>query len=366
MTPGDLERMARALALAQRGLGTTDPNPQVGCVLTQDGEPVGEGWHEYAGGPHAEVNALAAAGGRAKGATCYVTLEPCAHTGRTPPCVDALIRAQVARVVVAMVDPNPLVSGQGIRRLREAGIQVDVGVLADAAAALNPGFVTRMREGRPFVRVKLAASLDGRSAMASGESRWITGEEARADVHRFRARASAILSGVGTVLRDDPLLTVRPAPKRRPLRVIADSHFRTPPSAALFREAGPVLVVGAHPDACVQATLAEAGAETLALPPHAGRVPLGALLASLAARGVNEVWTECGATLAGALVQEGLVDEIVLYLAPMLLGDTGRGLFHLPGLTRLAEAQRLQILDIRPVGADWRITGRPVMGATGA
>lgn len=365
MSSSDLEHMARALTLGARGRRTTDPNPRVGCVLVHGDHIVGEGWHEYAGGPHAEANALAAAGPRARGATCYVTLEPCSHTGRTPPCADALIRAQVARVVVAMIDPNPQVCGQGIQRLRDAGVQVDVGVLADAAGALNPGFIKRMREGRPFVRVKLAASLDGRSAMASGESRWITGEEARADVHRFRASASAILSGVGTVLRDDPLLTVRPAPTRRPLRVVADSRFRTPPSAALFRETGPVLVIGAYPDARAQATLAEAGAETLALPPHDGRVPLTQLLTTLAGRGVNEIWTECGATLAGALMQEGLVDEIVLYLAPMLLGDTGRGLFHLPGLTRLADAQRLQITDIRPVGADWRVTGRPVAANAG-
>ncbi|MHB1950454.1 MAG: bifunctional diaminohydroxyphosphoribosylaminopyrimidine deaminase/5-amino-6-(5-phosphoribosylamino)uracil reductase RibD [Acidiferrobacteraceae bacterium] len=361
MTAGDRRHMARALALAKRGLATTDPNPRVGCVIVRDGERVGEGWHERAGQPHAEVNALAQAGERAVGATVYVTLEPCAHTGRTPPCADALIAARVARVVMAVIDPNPLVSGGGVERLRSAGIAVDVGLLEDEARRLNPGFFHRMTRGRPYVRVKLAASLDGRTAMASGESRWITGEAARADVQRFRARASVILTGIGTVLRDDPALTVRPDTGRAPLRVVADSHFRTPPGARLLREPGSVVIAGltgTASDACE--ALSAAGAEIERFDAdEGGRVPMGELLARLAHRGANEVWTEAGPTLAGRLVAARLADEFVLYFAPRFLGHAAQGLIELPGLARLADSPRLRIADVRAVGDDWRVIAYP-------
>ncbi|MHB1529991.1 MAG: bifunctional diaminohydroxyphosphoribosylaminopyrimidine deaminase/5-amino-6-(5-phosphoribosylamino)uracil reductase RibD [Acidiferrobacteraceae bacterium] len=355
MSRADQCHMARAHALARRGLTTTDPNPRVGCVIALGDERVGEGWHERAGAPHAEVNALVSAGPRAVGATAYVTLEPCAHIGRTPPCADALINARLARVVVAAIDPNPLVRGSGIARLRAAGITVEVGLLEGETRALNPGFFQRMQVGRPYVRLKLAASLDGRTATADGESRWITGEPARADVQRFRARSSAILSGIGTVLRDDPLLTVRPSAARPPLRVIVDSRFRTPPGARLLREPGPVLIAGVTGETGSAQALRVSGAEVAVFEAARGRVPLADLLGLLATRGVNEIWTEAGPTLAGSLIEEGLADEIILYLAPRLLGARARGLFDLPGLSRLEESPRLKIVDVRPVGEDWRV-----------
>lgn len=358
MSRADRCHMARALVLARRGLTTTDPNPRVGCVIALGNERIGEGWHERAGAPHAEVNALAAAGQRAEGATAYVTLEPCAHIGRTPPCTDALIGARLARVVVATIDPNPLVRGSGIARLRKAGIAVEVGLLEGEARTLNPGFFQRMQAGRPYVRVKLAASLDGRTATADGESRWITGEPARADVQRFRARSSAILSGIGTILRDNPRLTVRPSVVRPPLRVIVDSRFRTPPGARLFRESGPVLIAGVAGAAGAAQILRVSGAEIAVFEATQGRVPLADLLGLLATRGVNELWTEAGPTLAGSLIGEGLADEIILYLAPRLLGASARGLFDLPGLLRLEESPRLKIVDVRPVGGDWRVIAR--------
>jgi len=362
-TAEDARWMARALRLARRGLWTTDPNPRVGCVLVRGGRAVGEGWHERAGGPHAEVAALAAAGDAARGATCYVTLEPCAHHGRTPPCADALVAAGVARVVAAMEDPNPQVAGEGLARLRAAGIEAEAGLMAAEAEALNPGFLKRMRAGLPWVRVKLAASLDGRTAMASGESRWITSAQARADVHRLRARSSVVLTGSGTVRADDPALTARPggAPAaRQPLRVVLDSALATPPGARLFREPGPVLILAAREDAGRRRALEAAGAEVaVAEAATDGRVALEAALRYLARREANEVLVEAGPTLAGAFVAAGLADELVVYLAPHLMGDAARGMFALPGLERMEQRLALEIVETRAVGPDLRITARP-------
>ncbi len=366
----DYGHMARALRLAALGLYSTEPNPRVGCVLGRDGQVVGEGWHRRAGGPHAERIALAAAGEGARGATAYVTLEPCCHHGRTPPCTDALLASGVARVVAAMVDPNPLVAGQGLDILKAAGVAVESGVMEAQAQALNPGFVKRMRQGLPYVRVKLAASLDGRTAMASGESQWITGEAARRDVQSLRARSSAILTGVGTVLADDPSLNVRlqaadlPGLEpgdvvHQPLRVLVDSGLRTPPTARLLSLPGGTLIACADPVPERAAALEAAGARVLACPGADGRVDLAALLRRLGAEQVNEVLIEAGPTLAGSAVAAGLVDELILYLAPHLMGDAGRGLFHLPGIGRMAERVPLTLTDVRAVGSDWRLTARP-------
>lgn len=365
------ELMARAIELAARGLYTTEPNPRVGCVLAQGAEIVGEGWHVRAGEGHAEVNALAQAGARARGATAYVTLEPCSHFGKTPPCADALVQAGVARVVAAMRDPNPLVAGRGLDRLREAGIQVECGLLESAARELNPGFIKRMEQGLPFVRVKLAMSLDGRTAMASGESQWITGADARSDVQRLRARSGAVVTGADSVLLDDSALTLRAdqlgleAPvlaaigSRQPLRVLVDGRLRVPLDRRLFRQTGPVLVVTAQaPDA--QAAYRAAGAELLSLPNAESRyVDLPALLSELSRRGCNEVLVETGAVLAGAFLRAGLVDEVILYMAPRLLGSRARPLLELP-LDNMAEAMDMDITDVRAIGRDWRITARPV------
>jgi diaminohydroxyphosphoribosylaminopyrimidine deaminase/5-amino-6-(5-phosphoribosylamino)uracil reductase len=351
--------MARALQLARRGLYTTDPNPRVGCVLVQGGTVVGEGWHERAGEPHAEIHALAQAGAAARGATAYVTLEPCCHHGRTPPCSAALIEAGVARVVAAMQDPNPRVAGMGLAALAQAGIAVQEGVLAAAAERLNRGFVRRMRTGLPWVRIKLAMSLDGRTALASGESRWITGAAARADVQHLRARSSAILTGIGTVLADDPSLNVRldAGTVRQPLRVVLDSKLQLPPTARLLSLPGKTVVLAAEGDARRSAALTAESTSVVLLPMQADkRVSLDAVLRFLGEQECNEVHVEAGPTLCGALLQAGLVDELVIYLAPHLLGDTARGLFSLPGLDRMDQRIALEIADIRAVGADWRIT----------
>jgi diaminohydroxyphosphoribosylaminopyrimidine deaminase/5-amino-6-(5-phosphoribosylamino)uracil reductase len=376
-TDADYAWMARALGLARRGLYTTDPNPRVGCVLVRDDEPVGEGYHRRAGEPHAERNALAAAGARAAGATAYVTLEPCSHHGRTPPCADALAEAGVARVVAAMLDPNPLVAGSGLQRLREAGIQVDTGVLEDQARALNPGFVKRMTDGLPWVRCKLAMSLDGRTAMASGESQWITGEDARRDVQRLRARSSAILTGVGTVLADDPSLNVRLGAEalggadpedwvRQPVRVILDSRLRTPPTARLLELPGTTVILCVDERRDHAADLEAAGARVQILPEDKGRVGLRAALEFLAEQEINEVLVEAGPTLAGSVVQAGLVDELIIYMAPHLMGDSARGLFSLPGLRYMADRLVLEIRDLRRVGRDIRITAVPARPSGGA
>jgi diaminohydroxyphosphoribosylaminopyrimidine deaminase/5-amino-6-(5-phosphoribosylamino)uracil reductase len=350
----DYGHMAQALRLAERGLYSTMPNPRVGCVLVRDGIVVGEGWHEYAGGPHAEVVALRAAGEKARGATAYVTLEPCCHHGRTPPCSEALLTAGVKRVVAAMQDPNPRVAGGGLQQLKAAGVEVASGLLAPEAERLNQGFLKRMREGRPFVRVKLAMSLDGRTAMASGESQWITGPAAREDVQRLRARSCAIVTGIGTVERDDPALTVRiPGRRRPPLRVVVDSKLRLASGAKLLAEEGPVLIATA-----TSGRQAPPGAEVVCLPGCDGQVDLKALAGELARREVNEIMVEAGAVLSGAWLASGLVDELVVYMAPKLMGDGARGLFHLPGLDTMAQAIGLAIQEIRAVGPDWRITAK--------
>jgi diaminohydroxyphosphoribosylaminopyrimidine deaminase/5-amino-6-(5-phosphoribosylamino)uracil reductase len=353
--------MGHALRLAGRGLYTTDPNPRVGCVLVRGEAVVGEGWHARAGGPHAEIHALRAAGDRAVGATAYVTLEPCCHHGRTPPCTDALIAAGVQRVVAAMEDPNPRVGGAGLKALQAAGIEVRSGVLAAEAQRLNPGFVMRMRQGRPWVRCKLAMSLDGRTAMASGESRWITGEAARRDAHRWRARSSAVMTGVGTVLADDPSLTVRleaddTGPWRQPLRVILDTQLRTPSDARLLGEPGETLILAGVRDGDREARLQGDGVSIVALPMAGGRLDLAAVMRHLGRMEINEVHLEAGATLSGALLAAGWVDELVIYLASHLLGDAARGLFTLPGLERMDQRIELSRVDIRAVGRDWRIT----------
>jgi diaminohydroxyphosphoribosylaminopyrimidine deaminase/5-amino-6-(5-phosphoribosylamino)uracil reductase len=358
----DHHYMARALRLAAHGLFTTDPNPRVGCVLVRDGEVVGEGWHERAGEAHAEINALRAAGDRAAGATAYVTLEPCCHQGRTPPCTDALIRAGLARVVVAMEDPNPQVAGEGLRVLQQAGIETMAGVLAAEAGKLNPGFVMRMQQGRPWVRCKLAMSLDGRTAMANGESNWISGEQARQDVHKLRARSAAIMTGIDTVLADDPSLTVRLGEAEgaysNPLRVVLDSGLRMPADAKLLGLPGETLIITGVSDAEKQARLQQAGVSIRTLPLEQGRLDLAAVLQYLGGMEINEVHLEAGATLCGALLEAGLVDELVIYMAPHLMGDAARGLFVLPGLEHMQQRVRLSITDIRAIGDDWRIDAR--------
>ncbi len=350
--------MARALQLAERGLWTTSPNPRVGCVLVRDGEIVGEGWHEKAGEPHAEVHALRAAGDKAKGATAYVTLEPCSHHGRTPPCAEALLAAGVSRVVAAMTDPNPLVSGQGLVLLQAAGIETASGLLENEARELNIGFVSRMTRGRPWLRLKAAASLDGKTALNNGVSQWITGPDARRDGHAWRARACAILTGIGTVRDDDPSLTVRDvATTRQPLRVVVDSRLEISPTARIL-QGEPVLIVGAVENAEKMALLRSTGHFVEILNNGADKVDLKALLDMLAQRGINEVHAEAGFKLNGSLLREGLVDELLLYLAPCLIGHDASGLFNLPELTTLDGKKALKIRDLRQLGEDIRLIAR--------
>jgi len=357
-TADDHRFMARALELAERGLYGTTPNPRVGCVIVNGGEVVGEGWHEKAGLPHAEVNALAAAGSRSRGATAYVSLEPCVHQGRTAPCAEALVKAGVARVVAALQDPNPLVAGGGLARLRDQGVAVSCGLLEHEARELNIGFVSRMTRGRPWVRLKVAASLDGRTALNNGRSQWITGEAARRDGHHWRARACAILTGAGTVRDDDPQLTVREVEtSRQPLRVVVDSKLETPSTAKIL-EGGGVLVAAAQEDKAKIAALRARGAEVLVMPNSAGKVELGKLFRELARRGMNEVHVEAGPRLNGSLLQEGQVDEFLIFLAPSIIGDAARGMFHLPELTELAGRRQLKILDTRMIGPDIRVVAR--------
>lgn len=366
-TAADAAWMARALQLAARGLYTTGVNPRVGCVLVKDDQLIGEGWHERAGEGHAEVMALrdaARRGNDAKAATAYVTLEPCAHHGKTPPCAEALIKAGVSRVVAAMEDPNPLVAGKGLAMLASAGIAVAAPLMATEAEALNVGFVKRMRQGHPWVRLKVAGSLDGRSALANGQSQWITEPEARTDGHRFRARAQAIITGIGTVLADNPLLTVRgvevpigqlgePVVLPTPLRVVLDSQLRMPPAAKILH--GGCLVATASTDPTKIQALEAAGAEVLCLTSEDGMIDLAEVLTKLAARGVNEVHVEAGPTLSGALIKAGLVDELLMYLAPTLLGSDARGWFDDLNLTSLDQKLELKLQDVRMVGSDLRI-----------
>lgn len=380
-TDFDQRAMARALELAELGLETTHPNPRVGCVIAQGEEIVGEGWHECAGEPHAEVIALRAAGARAVGAVAYVTLEPCSHHGRTPPCSDALIAARIARVIFALEDPNPRVSGGGAEALRRAGVIVESGLMAAQAAELNPGFFKRMRSGRPWVRVKLAMSLDGRTALANGSSRWITGPAARQDVQHWRARSSAILTGIGTVLADDPQLDVRlPAPpsgrpRLQPLRVVLDARLQTPPGARLLTTGGGVLILtAANPGdheielAARRAQLAARGAAIeeipAAQPDAAGdvsmtRLSLSEVLNRLGRHEINELWVEAGARVAGALLQQDLVDELIIYVAPKLLGPQARPLVEIPELAKLEDARALIVADTHQLGEDVRLRLRP-------
>lgn len=361
-TVDDYRYMARALELAVRGLNTTHPNPRVGCVIVKDGQVIGEGWHERAGGPHAEVFALRAAGEHAQGATAYVTLEPCSHHGRTPPCADALSAAGVARVVVAVEDPFPQVAGRGVAQLRAAGIEVETGLLAEQAVALNQGFFSRCRRERPYVRCKLAVSLDGHTALSSGVSQWITGEAARQDVQRLRAASSAILSSIETVLADDPSLNVRlPDATRQPVRVIADSRLRLPSSAKLLSLPGEVWVACAKADATREQVLNKAGASVIetGYDPSGRHLDLSHLMRELARRAINDVLVEAGPILNGALLAAGLVDEIIVYMAPHLLGQNARPLFHLPAIEQMAQRVALEMLDVRMVGQDLRLTLRP-------
>lgn len=362
----DRRHMRRALELALRGLYSTDPNPRVGCVLVSDGKTVGEGWHERAGEAHAEVHALRAAGEAARAATAYVTLEPCAGHGRTPPCVQALLAAGVARVVFAAADPNPRMQG-GAALLRAGGVQVDAGLLADEAHQLNPGFFQRLERGMPWVRVKVGASLDGRTALANGASRWITNEASREDVQTWRARSSAILTGIGTVLADDPTLNVRlPAASRQPLRVVLDSALRIPAEAKILNVEGSSLIFVAadtHRDLSAQAdyaqraaTLQARGAKILGVAQQTvGRLDLRMMLARLAELAVNEVWVEAGARLTGAFIAAGLVDELIVYLAPTLLGPDARPLAELPSIADLAQRRSFRLGGIERFGDDLRL-----------
>jgi diaminohydroxyphosphoribosylaminopyrimidine deaminase/5-amino-6-(5-phosphoribosylamino)uracil reductase len=361
----DRQMMAEAIRLAALGQYSCAPNPRVGCVVARDGAIIASGHHRRAGGPHAEIEALA--GRDVRDSTVYVTLEPCSHHGRTPPCADALIAAGVTRVVVAGADPNPLVAGAGLCRLREAGVTVELGVLEREARELNPGFFKRMKTGMPWVRCKLAMSLDGRTAMDSGASKWITGEAARLDVQRLRARSCAVLSGINTVLLDDPRLDVRVDPLdglevgRQPVRVIVDSGLRLPLHARLLGEPGEVIVATAARDPEREQALAAAGVTVLRLANGIGRIDLAALLEHLAAAQCNEVLIEAGATLAGAALQAGLIDELVIYMAPLLMGSSARPLFDLP-IALMEQARVLEIREVCALGADWRITAVPDCG----
>jgi diaminohydroxyphosphoribosylaminopyrimidine deaminase/5-amino-6-(5-phosphoribosylamino)uracil reductase len=358
MVAADREFMRQALDLAARGLYITTPNPRVGCVIVKDGAVVGTGWHEKAGMPHAEVLALKAAGGRARGATLYVNLEPCSHHGRTPPCIEAIIPAGIKRVVAAMQDPNPKVAGAGFAKLRAGGIEVESGVMEDEARELNIGFVARMTRGRPWVRMKIAASLDGRTALANGKSQWITGEAARADGHRWRARACAVLTGHGTVRDDDPQLNVRGVDTpRQPLKIVVDSRFETPLSARLLKD-GKTLVAGAVNETKRIEGLRNAGADTVIIPNDRGKVELFKLMEELALRELNEIHVEGGTKLNGSLLQAGVVDELLVYLAPSVIGDSGRGMFDLPELTDLSQKKALTIRQVEQIGADLRVLAR--------
>ncbi|MCW8935715.1 MAG: bifunctional diaminohydroxyphosphoribosylaminopyrimidine deaminase/5-amino-6-(5-phosphoribosylamino)uracil reductase RibD [Gammaproteobacteria bacterium] len=349
--------MSQALKLAAKGLYSTQPNPRVGCVIVLNNEIIGEGYHQQAGGPHAEIHALNQAGLKAKGATAYVSLEPCSHHGKTPPCADALIKSGISRLVCAMLDPNPLVAGKGLEKLQKAGIKTHSGLMQAEAEDINPGFIKRMKTGLPFVRIKLAMSLDGRTAMASGESKWITGTHARFDVQKLRARSSVILTGSGTVIADDPSMNVRITAQElktdieihQPLRGIIDSQLKVTASSKIFQQPGETLVFST-----------KQAEHVITLPEKNNKLDLEATLKYLAVeRQANEVHVEAGSELCGALLDQQLVDEIVLYMAPHIMGDSAKGLFHLPDLNDMSERIDFEIKDIRSIGKDWRITAIP-------
>ena len=350
--------MVRAIALTERGRNTSTPNPSVGCVIVKDGHVIAEGWHERAGEPHAEARALAAAKESVEGATVYLSLEPCSHHGRTPPCADALVAAKVGRVVAALEDPNPKVKGQGAARLREAGIRVDIGLMADEALEAHRGFVWRMTRGRPWMRIKAASSLDGRIALANGESKWLTGESARRDVHALRARSCAMLTGIGTVLRDDPELTVRHVPcSRQPKRVVIDSRLDMPLGAKVLQGEPPIILTVSD-DAARRKALEARGAEVVTVPRQGEKTDLAAIARMLGERGFNEVTVETGGKLMGSLLAARVVDELVIYYAPLILGDKSQALFVLPEWTSLGEALRPRITEVRTIEEDFRVTAR--------
>jgi len=350
--------MSQALQLAEKGLYSTSPNPRVGCVIVRDGKIAGSGWHVQTGQPHAEINALNIAGGAAQGATVYLTLEPCSHYGRTHPCAEALIRAKVAKVIIAMQDPNPLVAGKGASLLKQSGINVLVGLMGEWAKDLNVGFVSRMINNRPWVRMKIAASLDGKTALNNGVSQWITGEAARHDGHRFRARSCAVLTGIGTVLEDDPQLSVRfIETSRQPLRIIIDSQLKIPTTAKVLRGEGELIFTTTDNKERISA-LKEAGARPIILPSEKGKIDLAGLMQILADFEINELLVEAGNRLSSSFIREGLVDELIIYLAPHLIGNRAMGMLQLPELTDLSEKYNLKIKDLRMVGEDIRIMSR--------
>lgn len=355
----DHKFMSRALLLAKKGIYTTAPNPNVGCVLVIDGEVVGEGWHEKAGEAHAEINALQQAGNKAEGATAYVTLEPCCHQGKTAPCSDALIKAKVKRVVAAMIDPHSKVAGKGLKQLESAGIFVESGLLEEQAKELNLGFIKRMQKRLPYVRCKLAMSLDGRTAMASGESKWITSSAAREDVQHLRAKSGAILTGVGTVLADDPSMTVRlEGIDAQPIRVVVDTNLSMPANAKMLKEQGKTILMTCSADEAIAQSLKDAGADIHMMPYCNTSVDLASVLQQLSDMQINDVLLETGATLSGAMLQAGLIDELIIYMAPVLMGNDARGLFALPGLETMQDKIELDIIDQRLVGQDIRITAK--------
>lgn len=355
--------MSRAIQLARRGLYSTDPNPRVGCVLVKGGAIVAEGWHQRAGGSHAEIIALNVIEHDAKGATCYISLEPCAHEGRMPPCTDALIKANMTRVIAAMSDPNPEVSGMGFEYLQQAGIQTEHGLLSSQSRELNPGFIRRMESSMPYVRCKLAMSTDGRTALACGESKWISSAEARLDVQKLRARSSAIMTGIGTILADDPSLNVREIDTfgKQPLRVIVDSALRTPCSAKILNLPGRTLIFTQSEERDKQQVLQNAGAEIIYLPVHGKLARLQAILQHLAVEEeVNEVLLEAGASLSGGMLEGGLIDEIIIYMAPVLMGQNAKPLFNLPAIDSMQDRIQLDTYETRIIGKDLRITAKMV------
>ena len=350
--------MARALALAANGRNTATPNPNVGCVIARGGRIIGEGWHARAGGPHAEAAALAACSESAEGATAYVTLEPCNHHGRTPPCTEALVGARLARVVAAIEDPDPRNRGEGLRQLAAAGIRTETGLMAAEAREAHRGFLARVSRGRPWMRLKVASTFDGRTALANGKSQWITGEAARRDVHRLRAASCAVLTGIGTVQRDNPRLTVRDAGcTRQPLKAVIDSRLDLAPGAALF-EGGNLLVITVSEDAAKRHALEALGARIVVVAKQGAKTDLAAAALALGAEGLNDVLVETGAKLNGSLLRAGVIDELIAYIAPSLFGDTGMGLFALPELASVEDRMRLTFHEVRQVGDDLRITAR--------